>query len=66
MGSFVRHGGYVVTTPRGNYVSEREVSQETLRTIANYLGIERVDTDKLVADSIRTIFIYTPDTSQKE
>jgi hypothetical protein len=66
MGSLVKHGGYVVTTPSGNYVSTRDVGQQTLQTIADLLGIERADREKLAAESIRTVFIYTPDKRGEE
>lgn len=63
MAGFVKHGGYVVTTSRKNYVSEKDVDQQTLKQIADLLGIKPADTDKLAAESIRTISIYAPDKS---
>ena len=64
MGEFVRRGGYVVTSTHSNYVSSnqtREVSADTLRQIAVYLGIPPADINKLADDDkIKTIFIYAP------
>jgi hypothetical protein len=60
MGSFVQHGGYIVTTPTKNYVSELPVSQSTLLQIAALLGIEPADISKLKSETIRTMFIYAP------
>jgi hypothetical protein len=62
MGDFVKHGGYVVTTPRKNYVSQKNVDQQTLQQIAQLLGITKpADRETFAAESIRTIFIYTPE-----
>jgi hypothetical protein len=65
MGSYVQHGGYVITTLNKNYVSAKDLSQDTLKDIAKLLGISKADADKLGAESIRTIFAYAPEAPKK-
>jgi hypothetical protein len=53
--------GFVVTTPTQNFVHDTHIDQATLARIAELLGIPRADKEKLTAESIRTIFIYSSD-----
>ena len=64
MASFVKHSGFVITTPHSNLVKSQDISQETLLEISRVLGVDKLEpTKRLKDESIRTIFIYAPDKS---
>jgi hypothetical protein len=63
MGDIVRQGGFIITTSRRNFVSEKDIDQETLLKVAELLGIKPAHKHELGRETIRTIFIYTSDKS---
>jgi hypothetical protein len=64
MGIWTKPGGFIVTTPDKNFVHKRDIDQETLKAIADHLGIPKADGDKLMKEPIRSIFIYASDESK--
>ena len=54
---FVKFGGFVVTTKKGNYVSRQEVDEQTLLKVAKVLGIPE-DQQQLLASGFTSVFIY--------
>lgn len=64
MGDAIKHGGFIITTSGENYVSHKTIDQPTLQQIADLLGIRPLVRDKLAAESIKTIFIYTPESKK--
>jgi hypothetical protein len=60
MGFLSKPGGFVVTTPGKNFVHcEKDIDQATLIRICEILQIPRADLEKLAAESIRTIFVFS-------
>jgi hypothetical protein len=64
---FVKHGGFIITTPKSNLVDNigGTVSQEKLREIARILGVTANYANRLKEETIRTIFVYAPPEDKK-
>jgi hypothetical protein len=54
---FVKFGGFVVSTKKGNYVKRQQVDEETLLKIAKALGIPE-NQQAMLASGFTSVFIY--------
>lgn len=57
---FQSDGGFVVTTGDDNYRYRKRVDEHTLKKIIELLDIPQQDRERLIADHIRTIHIFSP------
>jgi hypothetical protein len=54
----VPFGGFIVTTAKsGNYIGHQKVDEQSLRKIAEILGIQQTDFNKFASD-FTSIYIY--------